>query len=454
MPTLLSTTVKHIYDRVPNSVNSKLIEDFHSYMKSNATSERHQNNNLKAIIAYTEFLGPETTFYQISTKEQVTKFLDTKVRSNSEDPDQRWITTWNDYLVRIKHFFRWLNNCKVKLDRSITLSSSEWSTPSFVNIKKKKTKRLSPFGEHEIWEIEDLRTVIKYEPRKRNKAALALLWDLNGRNHEITLLRIKHVRFREKYGEGEIPHQAKTGSGPILLTFSFPYVRDWLNEHPFRNTPDARLICSLNNGAPIKPEALWTLMKQLQARLTGMIKTCEITDETEKERIRVLLNTKRFNPYCLRHSSISHDSDFLPDYALKKKVRWSMNSKQPSRYIKSRMGNDLKQKILVQNGIISNMEGKPKPTVAECSRCNLVNCIENKYCSSCSYPLVPSAFEEIKAAEDIKLKTLKRKYEQDVESIRKQVSSLFMMLEKLQDQKDINVVASTLYKSGQLKIGP
>jgi hypothetical protein len=40
-PTSLSTTVRHIYDRVPNSVNSKLIEDFHSYMKGNATSERH-----------------------------------------------------------------------------------------------------------------------------------------------------------------------------------------------------------------------------------------------------------------------------------------------------------------------------------------------------------------------------------------------------------------------------
>ena len=55
MPTSLSTTVRHIYDRVPNSVNSKLIEDFHSYMKDNATSERHQNNNLKAIIAFVEF---------------------------------------------------------------------------------------------------------------------------------------------------------------------------------------------------------------------------------------------------------------------------------------------------------------------------------------------------------------------------------------------------------------
>ncbi|MDQ3853664.1 MAG: hypothetical protein M3299_12615 [Thermoproteota archaeon] len=89
----------------------------------------------------------------------------------------------------------------------------------------------------------------------RNKAALTLFWDLDARNHEVTMLKIKHIRLREKYGEGEVPHDAKTGGGPILLTCSFSYVRDWLNNHPFRNSPEARLICNLHNGSPIKPEA-------------------------------------------------------------------------------------------------------------------------------------------------------------------------------------------------------
>lgn len=35
------------------------------------------------------------------------------------------------------------------------------------------------------------------------------------------LLKIKHIRLKEKYGEGEIPHEAKTGTGPVLLTMSF-----------------------------------------------------------------------------------------------------------------------------------------------------------------------------------------------------------------------------------------
>jgi hypothetical protein len=203
MPTTLSTTVRHIYDRVPNSVNSKLIEEFHSYMKNNTASERHQNNNLKAIIAFAKFVGSETTFYQISTKDQVTEFLDTKIRSDSDDTERRWITTWNDYLVRIKHFFRWFHNYKIRLGQSSDqlLSSTDWNTPALVDIKKRRTNRLSPYGEHKIWDIEELKTVIKYQPHKRNKAILSLLWDLNGRNHEITLLRIKHIRLRERYGK-------------------------------------------------------------------------------------------------------------------------------------------------------------------------------------------------------------------------------------------------------------
>jgi hypothetical protein len=37
-----------------------------------------------------------------------------------------------------------------------------------------------------------------------NKAALTLFWDLNARNHEVTLLKIKHIRLKEKYGWAKI----------------------------------------------------------------------------------------------------------------------------------------------------------------------------------------------------------------------------------------------------------
>jgi integrase/recombinase XerD len=321
----------------------------------------------------------------------------------------------------------------------------DWNTPLFLKIKEKRTKRISPYLESELWEKDDILLITKYEPYKRNKAILTLLWDLNARNHEITLLKIKHIRLREKYGEGEIPHEAKTGTGPILLTCSFPYVRDWLNEHPFRNQSDARLICNLHNGSSVRPESIWTIMKQLRERIIRLLEKGEINNSHEREKLVNLLKTKKWNPYCIRHSAITSDSDFLPEYALKKKVRWSMNSRQGARYIKRRMGNDLKEKILIYNGIKVPEEMRKKPSILSCPRCELVNAIENKYCSKCSYPLVPSAFEEIKLAEDKKINSLKKKYERDMNEMRGQI-------EKSQEkyQQQMNKIISLIQENPRL----
>ena len=272
-----------------------------------------------------------------------------------------------------------------------------------------------------------LLTIIKYEPEIRNKAILALLWDLDARNHEITSLKIGNIRLRERYAEGEIPHNTKTGGGPILLTTSFPYVRDWLNKHPFKNTAESRLICSLRNGAPIKPDALCNMLKQLRKRIERMIEKGSIADQSEREKLEYLLRTKKWNPYCLRHSAITDDSDYLPEFAVKKKARWSMNSRQGSRYIKSRMGADLKRTILLRNGITVEDDEtlKPKASVHNCPRCNLINIVENKYCSKCSYPLSPQAYEEIKANEDLKLKAMEEKHRQDMDAMREEMNQQF-----------------------------
>jgi len=423
----LSTTINKIQN-LSNSPNSKTLNEFLFYMKNNGSSERHQNNNLIVMIEFANYFDSNTTFYDINKKEQIILFLDTKIKDSSIDPEKRWITSWNHYLVRIKLFFRWLYNKDKEIEKDY------WETPEFLKIKNKKTKRISPYVESEIWEKDELLSILKYEPYKRNKAAITLMWDLDARPHEITLLKIKHIRLREKYGEGEIPYEAKTGSGPILLTLSFPYVRDWLNEHPFKNEPNARLICSFVTGSPIRSDSLWTMMKQLRIRMKRLLQNGSITNLEERQTIEFLLKTKKFNPYCLRHSAITSDSDYLPEYALKKKVRWSMNSKQGTRYIKNRLGNDLKEKILQYNGIIPENARKKKNSIIDCPRCELVNAIENKYCSKCSYPLKPEAYDEIKGLEEKRIETLEQKYENDMKTLREdmntQLNKLMIMIQQ------------------------
>jgi hypothetical protein len=51
-------------------------------------------------------MGPNVAFYDIKNKEQIIAFLDRKVKSREEDPEKKWIATWNHYLNRVWLFFR------------------------------------------------------------------------------------------------------------------------------------------------------------------------------------------------------------------------------------------------------------------------------------------------------------------------------------------------------------
>ena len=100
------------------------------------------------------------------------------------------------------------------------------------------------------------------------------------------------------------------------------------------------------------------------------------------------------------------------------------------------MGEDLKNQILVRNGIISeeSAAAQRKPSVLSCARCSLINAIDNKFCSKCSYPLTPQAYDEIKAQEDAKLKAMDQKYEQDMKAIREEMNQQFNQIMSLIQQ--------------------
>ena len=125
LPSKLSTTVNKIH-QLTNQKNAELICQFHEFMKENGATERHQNNNLKTILSYTQFLDARLLL-DVNIREDILSFLQTKIKDKVSDPDQKWITTYNDYLHRIKHFFRWMYN---KNDPQI----NSWITPQFLHI--------------------------------------------------------------------------------------------------------------------------------------------------------------------------------------------------------------------------------------------------------------------------------------------------------------------------------
>ena len=109
MPIRLSTTISKI-PLIRNSTNQVLVREFYDFMKSNSCSEKHINNSLKAIMNFDNSLDSKTSFLEIQRRDQILTFLDSKIKNSEEDPDGRWITTWNHYLSHLKYFFRWLYN--------------------------------------------------------------------------------------------------------------------------------------------------------------------------------------------------------------------------------------------------------------------------------------------------------------------------------------------------------
>ena len=91
--------------------------------------------------------SPRTWDCGSQKREQIIKFLDTKIKTIEEDPDARWITTWNHYISRIKYFFRWLYNAYSKKN------SESFSAPSHIMTEYNsnnllcivKGHRVSPF---------------------------------------------------------------------------------------------------------------------------------------------------------------------------------------------------------------------------------------------------------------------------------------------------------------------
>jgi integrase/recombinase XerD len=184
----------------------------------------------------------------------------------------------------------------------------------------------------------------------------------------------------------------------------------------------------LNTGAPIRADVLNDIMKQLKGRIMRLLQSGKITDVEEVRMLQHLLKTKKWNPYCIRHSAITADSDHLSEYALKKKVRWSMNSKQGSRYTKTRMGNELKNRILEHNGIVVDSAKRQKPCVLSCPRCELTNALENKYCSKCSYPLTSEAFDQIKQGEEQRLMEMEKRHTEKIENLIQDMENKFQQL--------------------------
>ncbi len=361
-------------------------------------------------------------FMQVN-RADVQAFLLQHKKSEEEDPEHKWIGTYNSELSRLEAFYRWLYN-KGK-------DPEDWITPDCLKIKKLQRAEDSSYSENDIWSQDDVLFIAtKVADSVRDAFVVTALYDFAAINKEMVNLRMKNTTLNEKYGEASI--SAKNRSRVVPLLLSYVFARDLINSHPFRDNPDAFLLVNEYSSKRLKPTALWHITDRLKQKLHRMVETGEFTG-ADLEHAKKLLK-KKWNPYCMgRHSTLSEKSDFMTEWQLKRYAGWSLNSKVPKRYLHKK---DVVKPILQHYGIVDDEQGRKQIVINACPKCQFVNKPNVKFCEKCSYILDPTAWEEMKKQEQeqvmstvqsvvtAQLKSLHQTYDTEIKQIAQEVVAL------------------------------
>jgi integrase/recombinase XerD len=151
-------------------------------------------------------------------------------------------------------------------------------------------------------------------------------------------LRIKDIAFKTtgNYQYAEVLVNGKTGSRPIPLISSIPYVKDWLDSHPQRGNPNAYLIPSLSDrtfGKKMKFSGINMAYRRYKVEyFTRLAEKDPTISPEDKQKIKEL-SKKPWNPYIRRRSALTEKSAILKEHVLRQHAGWSGNSQMHLKYL-------------------------------------------------------------------------------------------------------------------------
>jgi site-specific recombinase XerD len=227
------------HDKITKS-NHQITNEYLDAMKV----EINLSLNYKSIILNTltklSQFHNDKTFVKITNNDIIT-YLNSLRKPENADPLHRWIGTYNLHLTTLTRFFKWLY--------SPELEAKKRPKPVVVqNIPLLRRKEVSSYKPTDLWTVADDQTFLKWYPNVRDRCYHVIARDLSARPHEILGLKIKDIIFKTAGNNqyAEVLVNGKTGTRNLPLIESLPYVKEWLDQHPQRNNPNAYFICSMD----------------------------------------------------------------------------------------------------------------------------------------------------------------------------------------------------------------
>lgn len=223
------------------------------------------------------------------------------------------------------------------------------------------------------WET-DTRPMIEACFNARDKAYIALAWDLGARPSELHVLDVGNVTDH-KYGLQVTIENGKTGTRSPIIVPSVPFVNRWLSDHPARDDPDAPLWCKLDKADRIS--------NRMERKLL----------EKAADRVGVTRPVTRRN---FRKSSAAYlASQNLNQAFIENHHGWVHGSRVASRYV-SVFGEEANMELAKVHGLdVAEDEADPIGPV-DCPRCGRDTPRDEPKCVWCGQVISHAAAEQIK----------------------------------------------------------
>lgn len=300
--------------------------------------------------------------------------------------------TIEQYEAHVKRFYKYLSNKKEykkgrRFQKNIPYPDNvSWISASSNNGKEFPIDKL--LKEKELLELLEACEI----PRDKVMFASGF-YDAGLRISELISLNIRNVGFDKLGGYFILPKKGKdlkTGMRRIrlfIMPSSTKYLKDFLNNHPFKKYEDAPLFYSREFSRYNKIKYKIT-NKKIKKADWDIVRLSRPGIENKLKKICKLANLSVMTPHQLRHNSCTLCAKAgFNEMQLRIRYGWSPTSKMPSKYTHLASA-DIDDKIKQITGFKEPdklMKSKLENIV--CWNCQEENVPTNKFCSRCGYNL-------------------------------------------------------------------
>ena len=353
-------------------VKAKHLENlrrFDEYNEARGVSVGTRQNYVRMGLKLSSHL--DKPFDEVEKKDmiQVMAAIDKKVKAGDMTEGVR-----NLFIICTKRLYQWLHD----LEKGEYPDVVRWiqKKPAPMEERLKRNGELLTPGE-----IEAL--IRAAGPNARDRAIVTVLWECGCRASELTDLRIQDVEVgvtnaKIRFVNGTKKTRESTRIVPIEV--SIQPLRDWVNQHPRSNDPQAKLFCSLSSPT-LGKELSYTGLRGILVKLAN------------RAGIR-----KSVNPHSFRHLRATELCQKLREPLMRQMFGWSASSRMPEVY-EHVSDESLSDEYRALHGK-APAKRESMLSAPRCKRCGEESAVGDRFCRTCSHPLRAEDAEKLEKLDD------------------------------------------------------